>query len=183
MKLQSPLEKTFVIELANSADGYIPPPEQHVLGGYNTWAARSAGLEVKAESKITETAMGLLERVSGTERRTWRQARGAGAKPIAWWRMDEYAADSSGHANDGVYEPGVVFFLDGPSSDFFSEPKEPNRAAHFAGGRLRARVEPESLGVDYSVSIWFWNGMPVNGREVTDVRSRAGCSHAATITG
>ena len=187
VKLQSPLEKTFVIELANGADGYIPPPEQHVLGGYNTWAARSAGLEVKAESKITETALGLLERVSGTERRIWRQARGAGAdaiaaaKPIAWWRMDEFAAphaaDSSGHANDGVYEPGVVFFLNGPSSDFFSGPKDPNRAAHFAGGRLRARVEPESLDGDYSVSIWFWNGMPANGREVTGWMFSRGHNH------
>ena len=31
-----------VIELANGGDGYIPPPEQHLLGGYNTWPARSA---------------------------------------------------------------------------------------------------------------------------------------------
>ena len=187
VKLQSPLKKTFVIELANGADGYIPPPEQHVLGGYNTWAARSAGLEVNAEPKITETVLGLLERVSGTERRTWRQSRGTGAdaiaatKPIAWWRMDEFsaphAADSSGHANDGVYESGVVFFLDGPRSDLFSGPKEPNRAAHFAGGRLRARVEPESLDGDYSVSIWFWNGMPVNGREVTGWMFSRGHNH------
>jgi hypothetical protein len=187
VKLQSPLKKTFVIELANGADGYIPPPEQHFLGGYNTWAARSAGLEVKAEPKITETALGLLERVSGTERRTWRQARGAGgdaiaaAKPIAWWRMDEFAApharDSSGHTNHGVYEPGVVFFLDGPRSDLFSASKEPNRAAHFAGGRLRARVAPNSLDGDYSVSIWFWNGMPANGREVTGWMFSRGHNH------
>jgi hypothetical protein len=187
VKLQSPLEKTFVIELANGADGYIPPPEQHVLGGYNTWAARSAGLEVQAEPKITESTLELLERVSGTERRTWQQARGSGAdaiaaaKPIAWWRLDEFAAphaaDSSGHANGGVYEPGVVFFLDGPNSVFFSGPKEPNRAAHFAGGRLRARVEPESLDGDYSVSIWFWNGMPVNGREVTGWMFSRGHNH------
>ncbi len=39
VKLQSPLKHTMVIELANGADGYIPPPEQHLLGGYNTWAA------------------------------------------------------------------------------------------------------------------------------------------------
>ena len=42
-KLQSPLTKTMVIELANGGDGYIPPPEQHHLGGYNTWPARSSG--------------------------------------------------------------------------------------------------------------------------------------------
>ena len=51
IKAASPLEKTMVIELANGGDGYIPPPEQHRFGGYNTWAARSAGLEVMAEPK------------------------------------------------------------------------------------------------------------------------------------
>ncbi|MEE2705523.1 MAG: LamG-like jellyroll fold domain-containing protein [Planctomycetota bacterium] len=187
VKLQSPLTRTFVIELANGADGYIPPPEQHLLGGYNTWPARSAGLEVEAEPKITETALALLERVSGTPRRTWRQARGAGAdaiaaaKPTAWWRMDEFAAphaaDSSGHANDGMYEPGVAFFLDGPHSNLLSGTKEPNRAAHFAGGRLRARTRPRSLDGDFSVSIWFWNGMPTNGREVTGWMFSRGHNH------
>ncbi len=53
-----------VIELANGGDGYIPPPEQHLLGGYNTWAARSAGLEVEAEPKIAEAAIQLLESVT-----------------------------------------------------------------------------------------------------------------------
>ncbi|MEM7015633.1 MAG: hypothetical protein AAF585_29590, partial [Verrucomicrobiota bacterium] len=57
LKAMSPLEKTMVIELANGGDGYIPPPEQHVVGGYNTWAARSAGLEVQAEPKITEALL------------------------------------------------------------------------------------------------------------------------------
>lgn len=176
VKLQSPLKKTFVIELANGADGYIPPPEQHLLGGYNTWAARSAGLQVSAEPKITELALRMLERVSERGRKTWRQSQGAAAeairaaRPIAWWRMDEFAAphaaDSSGHSHDGVYEPAVVYFLDGPRSDRFAAPNEPNRAAHFAGGRLRARIQPESLAEDYSVSLWFWNGMPPGGREV-----------------
>ncbi len=55
LKEQSPLAHTMVIELANGADGYIPPPEQHHLGGYNTWAARSAGLEVTAEPRIVAT--------------------------------------------------------------------------------------------------------------------------------
>ncbi len=37
LKLQSPLPMTFNIELANGSEGYIPPPEQHKLGGYTTW--------------------------------------------------------------------------------------------------------------------------------------------------
>ena len=72
VKLQSPLPRTMVIELANGGDGYIPPPEQHRLGGYNTWPARSAGLEVDAEPRIAETALELLERVAGRHRRKYR---------------------------------------------------------------------------------------------------------------
>ena len=44
LKRQSPLKATFNLELANGATGYIPPPEQHLLGGYTTWPARTAGL-------------------------------------------------------------------------------------------------------------------------------------------
>ena len=42
IKAASPLKHNLVIELANGGDGYIPPPEQHRFGGYNTWPARSA---------------------------------------------------------------------------------------------------------------------------------------------
>jgi hypothetical protein len=57
------------MELANGAEGYIPPPEQHRLGGYTTWPARTAGLEVEAEPKIVEALLKLLEDVSGKQRR------------------------------------------------------------------------------------------------------------------
>ncbi len=174
LKLQSPLRQTMVIELANGGDGYIPPPEQHFLGGYNTWPARSAGLEVTAEPKITESALELLEQVAAHPRRTYQQSRGPlahailKARPVAYWRLDDFAApraaDSSGHHRDAIYETGVVFFLEGPRSDLFCEADETNRAAHFAGGRLRARVA--ELGDQYSVSLWFWNGMPTDARDI-----------------
>ena len=45
LKAQSPGAMHFNIELANGGEGYIPTPEQHVLGGYTTWPARTAGLE------------------------------------------------------------------------------------------------------------------------------------------
>src|SRR5262249_47936376 len=57
LKERSPFSATFNIELANGAEGYIPPPEQHKLGGYTTWAARTAGLETEAEPRIVETAL------------------------------------------------------------------------------------------------------------------------------
>lgn len=175
LKLQSPLPQTMVIELANGGDGYIPPPEQHLLGGYNTWAARSAGLETLAEPKIAEADLQLLEEVTAKIRRPFIQTQGPAAqaiaslKPAAWWRLDEMAGphviDSSPHHRDAVYEPGVVFFLAGPRSDAFCLDSETNRAAHFAGGRLSARF-PE-LKDHYSVSMWLWNGMPNEGRGTT----------------
>ncbi|MEP3481251.1 MAG: hypothetical protein ABJZ55_18570 [Fuerstiella sp.] len=79
-KKQSPFEFQMVIELANGALGYIPPPEQHVLGGYNTWPARSAGLEVNAEPKIVASGLSLLERLARRDRRATGEERGLAAK-------------------------------------------------------------------------------------------------------
>lgn len=173
VKLQSPLSRTMVIELANGGDGYIPPPEQHVLGGYNTWAARSAGLEVQAEPKIAETAIQLLEQSASAPRRTYRQPLGPAAqaiaklKPAAWWRLDEFsgcvAADSSGHNVNAAFEPAVAYFLEGPRSESFCSEDETNRCVHFAGNRLRTRLS--TLGNQYSVSMWIWNGMPADARD------------------
>jgi hypothetical protein len=41
----------------------LPTPEQHKLGGYETWRARSSYLEADASVKITNTLMSLLEKV------------------------------------------------------------------------------------------------------------------------
>jgi hypothetical protein len=64
IKRRSPLKPTFTIELANGYNGYLPTPEQHALGGYETWRARSSYLEVEASRKITETVVKLLGEVS-----------------------------------------------------------------------------------------------------------------------
>src|SRR5207247_9896740 len=76
LKQRSPLAATFNVELANGAEGYIPPPEQHKLGGYTTWPARTAALEVQAEPKIVETLITLLEKVSGKPRYAVAEAHG-----------------------------------------------------------------------------------------------------------
>jgi len=36
IKEKSPFPRTFLIELANGSYGYLPPPHQHELGGYET---------------------------------------------------------------------------------------------------------------------------------------------------
>lgn len=52
---------TFTIELANGYNGYLPTPEQHALGGYETWRARSSYLEVDASVKIQAVLNELLK--------------------------------------------------------------------------------------------------------------------------
>lgn len=63
LKKRSPFKTTFNHELANGYNGYLPTPEQHALGGYETWRARSAYLEVGAAPKITETLLELLNKL------------------------------------------------------------------------------------------------------------------------
>ncbi len=173
IKAASPLPHNIVIELANGGDGYIPPPEMHAWGGYNTWAARSAGLEVMAEPKITQAAISLLEKVSQAPRKSYGLSAGpatqqlAALKPALWWRLNEFtgplALDESGHHRDATYEGGVAYYLDGPHSDKFCA-GEINRAPHFVGGRLAANMG--GLGEAYTLSLWSWNGLPNDAREV-----------------
>lgn len=175
IKAQSPLAGTFVVELANGSEGYIPPPEQHPLGGYTTWPARSAALEAGAEAKVTDTVLGLLERVAGKMRKPLPDpsadpyARAVlAAEPVGYWRLGELvgatAADLAGK-NPGRYETGVVFGLEGPVPRRFDGQAAVNRAAHFAGGRVTAPLPP--LGDRYSVELWFWNGFPADVRDWT----------------
>jgi hypothetical protein len=60
IKKQSPLKPTMMVGMANDYAGYLPTEEQHALGGYETWRAKSSFLEVKAATKIQQTALELL---------------------------------------------------------------------------------------------------------------------------
>ena len=53
IKEKSPFKTTFVIELANGYEGYLPTPEQHELGGYETWLGTSK-VEKEASNKLVE---------------------------------------------------------------------------------------------------------------------------------
>jgi hypothetical protein len=68
VKAASPLQTTMNISLANGCEGYIAPPEQHKLGGYTTWRARTSCLEELAEPKIKATMVGLLVEVATARR-------------------------------------------------------------------------------------------------------------------
>jgi len=54
---------TVIISLANAYHGYLPTPEHHQLGGYETWRARSSYLEVDASTKIVKVIEALLGEV------------------------------------------------------------------------------------------------------------------------
>ncbi len=190
LKNRSPLAVTMNIELANGAEGYIPPPEQHVLGGYTTWPARTAGLEVQAEPQIVETLTRLLEQVSGKPRRETVDELHAYAKavmeskPKAFWRLGEIAgnvaADAIGN-HHARYEDGVAFYLPGPKGNGLDQQPRGNRASHFAGGRVAAKVT--ELGNVYSVECWVWNGFPNSDRAVTGYFFSRGPSGDVKVVG
>jgi len=58
IKDRSPFMEAFTIELANGSFGYLPTPEQHRLGGYETWLGTNF-VEEKASTKIVESLMKL----------------------------------------------------------------------------------------------------------------------------
>ncbi len=64
IKRDSPFSQTFTIELANGAEGYIPPPDQHPLGGYTTWRARTSCLAPEAEPRIRARIQQMLEELA-----------------------------------------------------------------------------------------------------------------------
>jgi neutral ceramidase len=60
IKAKSPLKPTMLVGMANDYAGYLPTEQQHALGGYETWRAKSSFLEVKAATVMQATALELL---------------------------------------------------------------------------------------------------------------------------
>ena len=63
LKAKSRLKPLAVFSLANGYNGYLPTPEQHKLGGYETWRAKSSYLEVDAAPKIAAKLLEMLGEV------------------------------------------------------------------------------------------------------------------------
>ena len=59
IKARSPFKPTFTTSLANGSYGYLPTPEQHKLGGYETWLGTNR-VEERASVKITDALIGML---------------------------------------------------------------------------------------------------------------------------
>jgi len=59
IKEKSPFPHTFLVELANGGFGYLPPPNQHELGGYETWLGTSR-FEKEASVKLTKNLLEML---------------------------------------------------------------------------------------------------------------------------
>ena len=66
IKARSPFRDTFTVELANGGYGYLPTPEQHELGGYETWLGTNR-VEKEATVKIVGKILDLFGRVQGEE--------------------------------------------------------------------------------------------------------------------
>ncbi|REK19463.1 MAG: hypothetical protein DWQ37_01305 [Planctomycetota bacterium] len=62
LKDKSPFPQTFTIELAGGSFGYLPTPEQHRLGGYETWLGTNF-VETEASTKIVAALLELLKRL------------------------------------------------------------------------------------------------------------------------
>ena len=154
IKARSPLPLTMNIELANGSEGYIPPPEQHVLGGYTTWPARTAALEVQAEPRIVETVLG----PAGTGRgpaapdvaRHGHPTPSMSWPPGPWptggstrWR-DQRALDATGREHEIRYENGIAFFLPGPDLPGLRDGGRISRAA--CAGDAEEMAEPAGIG-------------------------------------
>ena len=59
LKNRGPFGQTFTIELANGSYGYLPTPDQHRLGGYETWLG-SNYVEREASTRIVATIQELF---------------------------------------------------------------------------------------------------------------------------
>ena len=142
LKASSPFQAHFNMSLANGTYGYIPPPEQHRLGGYATWPARSAGLEEQAEPKIVAALQEMPLKLGGQgvspkiSLLSKYEVAVFGSSPIAYWPLCDMditkVNDIAPIGNEpnsvrrhvfpkprpsdilAAYEPGVALFLEGP---------------------------------------------------------------------
>lgn len=168
----------FNIELANGAEGYIPPPEQHLLGGYTTWPARTAGLEVNAEPKMVEALCDSLFDLLVQDRSPTHGLpsiyvdQAEATQPLAHYGLDEFGAITAWNRINDTDEMEVkgaaAWLLPGVGSGIgyddeselrpsvFTKEDAINRSIHLAGGHIE--TSKLKLGDKASIALWFWLG-------------------------
>jgi hypothetical protein len=163
LKERCPFEAACVVELANGAEGYIPPMEQHYFGGYTTWPARTACLEVESEGKIGWAIVDLfaaispgMERSDAAHRFPYRNAV-MKTEPYALWSFDYSMVGELGNPDQGftIIEKGCAPKIRGKFDTCY----------HFAGGRIQ--YLKRGWDDTYTAEFWVWNGFPTNVRPVT----------------
>ena len=63
LKKRSPFPRTMVVGLANGRHGYLPTPEQHKLGGYETWIG-TCGVQEDTSVILTNNLLEMLAELS-----------------------------------------------------------------------------------------------------------------------
>ena len=175
LRAMSPIGTHFNIELANGATGYIPPPEQHTLGGYTRWPARTAGLEAKAEPSMIATLSESIAQIAGKPSRPIRPSDSSyssetlASKPASYFRCDDARSTLTDEVGvEAKLIGGHAFYLPGAGSGLgydeesalkpspFSSSHTINRSIHLAGGHLE--TSNLKLGTQASIALWFWLG-------------------------
>ena len=64
IKKKSPFERTLLISMANGGYGYLPPPNQHKLGGYETWLGTSR-FQPQSSNILIKNLLEMLEELKG----------------------------------------------------------------------------------------------------------------------
>jgi hypothetical protein len=68
LKKRSPFPRTMVVSIANGYNGYLPTPEQHKLGGYETWLGTNR-VQEDASVLITNTLLEMLNDLAARSRK------------------------------------------------------------------------------------------------------------------
>lgn len=66
LKKRSPFPRTIVLGISNGYNGYLPTPEQHKLGGYETWPG-TCNVQEDASVLITDQLLALLRELHAAE--------------------------------------------------------------------------------------------------------------------
>lgn len=73
LKRESPFRTTIVVGLANGYEGYLPTPEQHKLGGYETWLGTNR-VQLDASVLLTEALTEMLGELAARQKETTQAA-------------------------------------------------------------------------------------------------------------